>query len=866
MATTSHDINATIALSNGDYESDESSINSTFSNTPTVQTPLKQIDDFESDRRPIGKTPSGHSFEVPETHDMVRSLFDPTLRKSVAEVLIFGSLMANIWIYKWLGTYQNRIYGFLGLYAFWRLSYNLGIGILLYKQSNSRTLVEFARSQDLFNPQKRETLLQKLAHLEIKSKMGADYNVDSYPIEFNTWLLFRQFVDLILMQDFTTYMFLVYTAGQDSTLSQSSWLNYTRIILGSTLVLFNLWVKIDAHRVVKDYAWYWGDFFFLEENELIFDGVFNLSPHPMYSIGYIGYYGFALITKSYLVLIVSLVAHFLQFLFLTYVEDPHIEKIYGSDSDEIMVEELEASDHYLKPLVVFNNFNFIRISDYLTVLGAIYTVIGPIFISYGERSWDYYFFGFGLLVKVVQAFITSYVLSKQSSEKFWTKLYLKYGLDNVTAYANWQIIYNFLLVLSYSTFIGTCYRELVRGQYKLGNWLPLRIILGSLMILLQLWTSSSIYRSIGDFGWFYGDFFLPNLSQKALTKSGIYRYLNDPERLLGISGIWGATLITYSPLVFSLAMIWTAHITLFLNFVEKPHMIKVYGEQQVLKNESGVSLTLKQFIPKKLNTTFDSIYNNAFHRVDSYIKKRTQSEINPSGKNVRTALIQQREEILESRSKSDYALTIENLSSNSEIEIGQPIRVKWTAPEGHHPKDWIGLYQVMKTGNSKTITRISSAGKWIATNPDGYNGRDSGIIKRETKGTGGKVTGVVEFHSELLAIEKGVYEIRYHQNDSHKVICLSSPFEIVIPNITINGDLSLNLLRLLKRFQPNLTTNSYLDFKTSSPKFISKLVSDATGVDIASEIVAKLRTVDGIAERLKKSKRILDDLNDPETL
>ncbi len=133
-----------------------------------------------------------------------------------------------------------------------------------------------------------------------------------------------------LHSDFLSYS-LFAIANLHWPANQSTFTHIMRWIVGWTLIIFNLWVKIDAHRVVKDYAWYWGDAFWLivQQKELVFDGVYEIAPHPMYSVGYAGYYGLSIVTGSYTVFFASLVAHAAQFAFLLWFENPHIERTYG---------------------------------------------------------------------------------------------------------------------------------------------------------------------------------------------------------------------------------------------------------------------------------------------------------------------------------------------------------------------------------------------------------------------------------------------------------------------------------------------------------------------------------------------------------
>lgn len=150
-------------------------------------------------------------------------------------------------------------------------------------------------------------------------------------MEYNVWVLFRHSVDIILLNDFLAYFLfgISHLTAPDTSDSKAMVLYLLRWVSGLTLILFNLWVKMDAHRIITDLAWYWADAFFISLQKLVFDGVFEMAPHPMYSVGYAGYYGLSLIVGSETVLYVSLAAHACQFAFLVFFENPHIERVYG---------------------------------------------------------------------------------------------------------------------------------------------------------------------------------------------------------------------------------------------------------------------------------------------------------------------------------------------------------------------------------------------------------------------------------------------------------------------------------------------------------------------------------------------------------
>jgi len=216
---------------------------------------------------------------------MVSQLLSPTQPKNFSDIFIVAVLIMQI-LTLYLLPQSLKAPIFALIFLFWRACYNGFIGWLLFQQSNYSTLVNWAKKARLFeNPADHgnpRPWLYNLLKREMETKIPKDYKFEDAPIEFNTWLTFRRVVDLILMSDFTSYCLYAYACARRPE-DEGVIMTTVRWIVGLGLVVFNVWVKLDAHRVVKDFAWYWGDFFYLIDQDLTFDGVYEIAPHPMYS-------------------------------------------------------------------------------------------------------------------------------------------------------------------------------------------------------------------------------------------------------------------------------------------------------------------------------------------------------------------------------------------------------------------------------------------------------------------------------------------------------------------------------------------------------------------------------------------------------
>lgn len=155
-------------------------------------------------------------FRVPTTHDVLTALFHPAYPKSHLDLLNLGLLGLQLVLFFVLPRYIARPF-FLVYFAFWRAAYDLGLGWVLTKQSKRKWIVREVQRLGWLD-EKRRPAVRNWVRQQLAGKMGKDYSFDvrpasspshahlspcalqELPLEYNTWLLFRQLVDIILLK------------------------------------------------------------------------------------------------------------------------------------------------------------------------------------------------------------------------------------------------------------------------------------------------------------------------------------------------------------------------------------------------------------------------------------------------------------------------------------------------------------------------------------------------------------------------------------------------------------------------------------------------------------------------------------------
>lgn len=124
----------------------------------------------------MGKTADGTIFKIPQTHDMLSSLFDPRLPKSHIDILTLTLLSLQLVLFCTLSTSNARMF-FLFYFACWRLAYNAGLGVVLKKQSEEKWIVKTVAKHGWMDGERRPKI-KKWIKGELMAKMGKDYDFE----------------------------------------------------------------------------------------------------------------------------------------------------------------------------------------------------------------------------------------------------------------------------------------------------------------------------------------------------------------------------------------------------------------------------------------------------------------------------------------------------------------------------------------------------------------------------------------------------------------------------------------------------------------------------------------------------------------
>ena len=354
----------------------------------------------------------------------------------------------------------------------------------------------------------------------------------------------------------------------------------------------------------------------------------------------------------------------------------------------------------------------------------------------------------------------------------------------------------------------------------------------------------------------------------------------------------------------------------FLEYVEKPHMQKLYG--RTLRQEAGVTKNIKRTLPKQLQDSVDKMWQEMGRLVEDLLRSgrprfaaggskvvgdgfKPSSSLAPKIQDPTRVAIPHSAPNLAEFDTSAYSVTINGPSSKIGLsddeckdsivdskgnryrslvfDYGSPVEITWRAPS-KHGNDWIGLYRVADN-SSREVTRTSAAGRWIATVPNEHESSADydGILSfnfpvaTEVDSTGSQldqVSGQMIFRASKLCWETGIFEFRYYHNGKHTVMANSPTFEIRINKCEPDDipDVEAALLPVVQNCfdrdpmtAPNTISESFGVTGTERDSRYAKRVVYAVyqmfGIEFAPEVVLADGCVKNLAWRIYNAKKVL---------
>ena len=103
------------------------------------------------------------------------------------------------------------------------------------------------------------------------------------------------------------------------------------IVIGAVLVAVGISVKVWAANTLGSEAYYWYNFFAPpRQHRVVLAGPYKFLENPMYTVGYLQAYGWALVTGSLTGLFAAAFLHLAILAFYFAVEKPHFQRLNGS--------------------------------------------------------------------------------------------------------------------------------------------------------------------------------------------------------------------------------------------------------------------------------------------------------------------------------------------------------------------------------------------------------------------------------------------------------------------------------------------------------------------------------------------------------